>query len=88
VTERLPPEESESADAGDGVEAGESAESSPGRRRPRPMPEREELVQLLERYRGNVTHVARHLDRHWGVIQRALIKHQINADAFRPDEDE
>jgi DNA-binding NtrC family response regulator len=82
VDERPPSEESETA------EAGESPESAPGRRRPRPMPERDELVQLLERYRGNVTHVARHLDRHWGVIQRALIKHQINADAFRPDEDE
>jgi DNA-binding NtrC family response regulator len=76
-----PPEESE------GAEEDDSAGPAPGRRRPRPMPEREELVQLLEQYRGNVTHVARHLDRHWGVIQRALVKHKIDADAFRPDDE-
>jgi DNA-binding NtrC family response regulator len=62
--------------------------TGPGRRPRRPMPDREALVQLLEQYHGNVAHVARHLDRHWGVIQRALVKHQIDAGAFRPDGDE
>jgi transcriptional regulator with PAS, ATPase and Fis domain len=59
-----------------------------GARRPRrPMPDRDALVQLLERYRGNVADVARHLDRHWGVVQRALTKHRIDADAYRPGDE-
>jgi sigma-54 dependent transcriptional regulator, acetoin dehydrogenase operon transcriptional activator AcoR len=57
------------------------------RRRRRPMPDREALVQLLEQYRGNVAEVARHLDRHWGVVQRTLAKHQIDASAYRQEED-
>ena len=52
------------------------------------MPDREALIQLLVRYRGNVADVARHLDRHWGVVQRALSKHQIDVDAYRPDDDQ
>jgi transcriptional regulator with GAF, ATPase, and Fis domain len=68
-------------------EEGEPGEPTPGRRPPRPMPDRETLVQLLQQYHGNVAHVARHLDRHWGVIQRALTKHRIDADAFRPDDE-
>ena len=57
-----------------------------GRRRRRPMPDRDELVKLLERYRGNVAEVARHLDRHWGVVQRSLSKHRIDAAAYRDEE--
>jgi DNA-binding NtrC family response regulator len=60
-----------------------------GRRKPRrPMPDRDALVELLERYRGNVAHVAKHLDRHWGVVQRALTKHRIEVNAYRPEDDE
>jgi DNA-binding NtrC family response regulator len=66
---------------------GETSDPTPGRRRPRPMPDREALVELLQKYQGNVAHVARHLDRHWGVIQRALVKHGLDADSFRPDEE-
>jgi DNA-binding NtrC family response regulator len=67
----------------------EAVEEAPAGRRPRrPMPDRDALVQLLERYRGNVAHVARHLDRHWGVVQRALTKHRIEADAYRAVDDE
>jgi sigma-54 dependent transcriptional regulator, acetoin dehydrogenase operon transcriptional activator AcoR len=65
----------------------ESGDASGDRRPRRPMPDRKALVQLLEQYRGNVAHVARHLDRHWGVVQRALTKHQIDVDAYRPDDE-
>jgi DNA-binding NtrC family response regulator len=58
-----------------------------GRRARRPMPDRASLIQLLEQYRGNVAEVARHLDRHWGVVQRALVKHQIDADAYRAEDE-
>ena len=58
-----------------------------GRRPRRPMPDREALIELLRRYRGNVAEVARHLDRHWGVVQRALGKHKIDADAFRSEDE-
>jgi sigma-54 dependent transcriptional regulator, acetoin dehydrogenase operon transcriptional activator AcoR len=64
-----------------------STETAGIRRRRRPMPDREALVQLLEQYRGNVAEVARHLDRHWGVVQRALAKHQIDAAAYRHEGD-
>jgi DNA-binding NtrC family response regulator len=63
------------------------AEEPSGRRSPRPMPDRETLIRLLQQYRGNVAHVAKHLDRQWGVIQRALQKHRIDADTFRPDDE-
>ena len=66
--------------------ASELVEPAEARKRRRPMPDRDELVKLLERYRGNVAEVARHLDRHWGVVQRTLSKLQIDADAYR-DED-
>jgi transcriptional regulator with PAS, ATPase and Fis domain len=82
--EHLPMRLREGAPASEVIEV----EAPAGGRRPRrPMPDREALVQLLERYRGNVAHVARHLDRHWGVVQRALAKHRIQADAYRPDDD-
>jgi DNA-binding NtrC family response regulator len=71
-----------------GGEAGspgeEAADAPSGGRRPRrPMPDREALAELLARYRGNVADVARHLDRHWGVVQRALVKHGLDADKYR-----
>jgi hypothetical protein len=47
------------------------------------MPDREALAELLARYRGTVADVARHLDRHWGVVQRALVKHGLDADKYR-----
>jgi transcriptional regulator with PAS, ATPase and Fis domain len=58
------------------------------RQKRRPMPDREALVDLLKRYRGNVAEVARHLGRHWGVVQRALTKHDIDADSYRPEPDD
>ncbi len=58
---------------------------STARRSRRPMPDREALAQLLVRYRGNVADVARHLDRHWGVVRRALAKHGVDADSYRRD---
>ena len=52
--------------------------------RRRPMPDKESLVRLLEQYEGNVAQVARHLDRHWPVVNRALKRHGLDADAYRP----
>jgi DNA-binding NtrC family response regulator len=57
------------------------------RQRRRPMPDKAALVELLERHKGNVAEVARVLGRHWGVVQRTLHKHQIDADAYRGDDD-
>jgi transcriptional regulator with PAS, ATPase and Fis domain len=77
------------AAAAAGGSAGDSRETveAPPRQKRRPMPDREALVDLLRRYRGNVAEVARHLGRHWGVVQRALTKHDIDADSYRPDDD-
>jgi DNA-binding NtrC family response regulator len=65
---------------------GDEGEAKAGRRVRRPMPDREALIELLVRYRGNVAEVARHLDRHWGVVQRSLAKHAIDADEYRSEE--
>ena len=63
---------------------GSSGADGSGRRPRRPMPDREALIQLLQSHQGNVAEVARHLDRHWGVVQRTLAKHGIDAAAYRP----
>jgi len=70
-----------------GGDSGETSAVAPRQKR-RPMPDRDALVELLKRYRGNVAEVARHLGRHWGVVQRTLAKHEIDADAYRPDPDD
>jgi transcriptional regulator with PAS, ATPase and Fis domain len=70
-----------------GGDSRETVEVAPRQKR-RPMPDREALVDLLKRYRGNVAEVARHLGRHWGVVQRALTKHDIDADSYRPESDD
>ena len=51
-------------------------------RRPAPLPE--ELMQLLERYQGNVAHVARHLNRQYAVVWRCIQRYGIAADDYRP----
>ena len=51
------------------------------------MPDRDTLVSLLERYEGSIADVARHLDRHWGVVQRAINKHGIDVAAYRGGKD-
>ena len=50
----------------------------------RPAPAAEELIQLLERYQGNVAHVARHLKRQYAVVWRIIQRYGIAADNFRP----
>jgi len=51
-------------------------------RRPAPTPE--ELATLLERYRGSVAQVARHLDRQYAVVWRCIQRYGIDANAYRP----
>jgi len=54
------------------------------RRRPRPAPPRAELENLLRQHQGNVSSVARSLDRKWAVVWRWIGKHQLHPDQFRP----
>lgn len=55
---------------------------SPPRER-RPVPGPDELRALLGKYRGNVAHVAKHLDRQWAVIWRTLRRQGIDPNAYR-----
>lgn len=49
----------------------------------RPPPSADELTSLLQQYKGNVSHVAKHLDRQWAVIWRVLQRYGINPGDFR-----
>ena len=53
------------------------------RRGPREPPSRDDLEALLVQHRGNVTAVARALDRHWNVVWRWLVKHKLGAAKYR-----
>ena len=50
----------------------------------RRVPSADELRELMRHYRGNVSHVAKHLDRQWAVISRCLRRYQIDPAEFRP----
>jgi len=54
------------------------------RRRPRPAPPRAELEHLLRQHHGNVSGVARSLDRKWAVVWRWIGRHRLHPDQFRP----
>lgn len=78
---RFPP-----ADSAPTTDAAGAHALPPDRRRsPRPLPRRDELVALLTAHQGNVSEVARALDRHWKVIKRALDRHGLEADRFRSE---
>lgn len=53
------------------------------RRSPRPMPTKAALEAMLVKHQGNVSEVARELDRHWKVIKRAVDLHGIDVETFR-----
>jgi DNA-binding NtrC family response regulator len=53
------------------------------RRRPRAAPGRGELERLLRQHGGNVSGVARALDRQWNVVWRWLIRHELPPARFR-----
>jgi transcriptional regulator of acetoin/glycerol metabolism len=75
----------QSSDEGGGGEV-ESATSNVGSgktRIRRPPPSADELTSLLQQYKGNVSHVAKHLDRQWAVIWRVLQRYGINPGDFR-----
>jgi transcriptional regulator with PAS, ATPase and Fis domain len=58
----------------------------PARRRPpRVAPSRGRLEELLRRHDGNVSEVARSLDRRWNVVWRWLVRHHLAPDQFRPN---
>jgi transcriptional regulator with PAS, ATPase and Fis domain len=50
----------------------------------RPVPSAEELRTLMQQFRGNVAHVANHLDRQWAVISRTLQRYGIDPAEYRP----
>jgi len=52
-------------------------------RRWRAAPSRAELERLLRRNRGNVSAVAKALDRQWAVVNRWLQRHDLVAERFR-----
>ena len=52
-------------------------------RRWRAAPSRAELERLLKRNRGNVSAVAKALDRQWAVVNRWLHRHDLVAERFR-----
>ena len=56
---------------------------SAGRRTPRAAPGRGELERLLRQHGGNVSGVARALDRQWNVVWRWLIRHELHPARFR-----
>ena len=45
--------------------------------------DRSELEKLLRAHRGNVSAVAKVLDRQWTVVQRWLRQHDLDADRYR-----
>ncbi len=53
------------------------------RREPRAAPDRAELEHLLEEHKGNVSGIARALDRHWTVVHRWLARYKLRAGKFR-----
>jgi DNA-binding NtrC family response regulator len=62
--------------------------SSPGRRASRPPPKAVELEELMRRFKGNMLRVARELDRKPALVYRWAKRFRLNADDFRPkDED-
>lgn len=54
------------------------------RRQPRPAPARGELEHLLRQHNGNVSGVARSLDRKWAVVWRWIARHELRPEQFRP----
>ena len=52
-------------------------------RRRRPVPTAEQLRTLLREHEGNVSEVARKLDRQWAVVWRTMRRYGISADEFR-----
>jgi transcriptional regulator with PAS, ATPase and Fis domain len=54
------------------------------RRRPvRTAPNRGELERMLREHRGNVSGLARSLDRKWNVVWRWLVRHELDPERFR-----
>ncbi len=62
--------------------------SSPGRRASRPPPKAMELEELMRRFKGNMLRVARELDRKPALVYRWAKRFHLNADDFRPKDDD
>ncbi len=65
-----------------GSEGAEDEAPLPVPQRGKP-PGRDELVTLLEHFRGNVSELARHMDRHRVQVHRWLKQHDLDAADFR-----
>jgi DNA-binding NtrC family response regulator len=70
-----------------GDEAAAAREPVGAARTRRPAPSAQELTELLQIYRGNVAHVARHLKRQYAVVWRCIQRYGIAADEFRAEAD-
>ncbi len=55
------------------------------RREPRAAPGRAELEHLLQEHEGNVSKIARTLDRQWTVVYRWLTRYKLRAERFRKE---
>ena len=65
------------------LQRGAHIEARPSRREPRGAPPRVELEDLLKRHGGNVSGIARALDRQWTVVHRWLLRYKLRAEKFR-----
>ena len=81
AVERSVTDEDDTGSSADGPTSGHG--SGPIRVR-RQVPSADELRSLMRRYQGNVSHVAKHLDRQWAVISRCLRRYGIDPAEFRP----
>jgi len=57
----------------------------PAVRRRRPPPTVHELRDLLRKHQGNVSEVARQLDRQWAVVWRTMRRYGLSPNEFRPE---
>jgi transcriptional regulator with PAS, ATPase and Fis domain len=60
------------------------APAAPVRRR-RPVPSEHELRAMLRKHDGNVSEVARQLDRQWAVLWRTMRRYGISPNEFKPE---
>jgi len=58
--------------------------TAPVRRR-RPVPSEAELRAMLQRHEGNVSEVARQLDRQWAVVWRTMRRYGIGPAEYKPE---
>jgi DNA-binding NtrC family response regulator len=83
LVDALEPREDAPPPATDTVLPPAASPARPGVRERRAVPSADELRELMVRYRGNVAHVAKHLNRQWAVISRTLRRYGIDPATYR-----